>query len=426
MTGIEKKMTDTDDLANRPTIDFDHHSAAFADNWREVTRDLRTKCPVAWTEAHGGYWVVSRYEDVKKVALDDHTFSSDNDLAGERKGYKGTAIPSAPMQLIPLEVDPPRFTQYRDLLNPKFSPSAAELWRPFLQQVANALIDKFCESGSCDLVNDLASPVPAMLTMKLLGLPLADWEDVATPFHEISWAVPGSEMYDRAIQGIFRVMGRLSEELAIRRDNPADDLLTFLLQSKIDGELLSEEEILKICFLQLIGGVDTSTGLLSHTYVWLSEHPDEQKRLLDEPQLLKRATEEFLRWVSPAPALARTVTTETELGGQRLCPGDRLLLSWSSANQDDSIFENSDEVDLDRWPNRHQAFGLGAHRCLGSNLGRVQFQEVLKVTLRRLPGFKIDLAAAQRYPSLGQVNGYTNLPATFTPTEPVGEKLPFG
>jgi cytochrome P450 len=417
-------VTETEHRSARPTIDFDHHSAAFADNWRAVTSELRTKCPVAWTESHGGYWVVSRYEDVKAVALDDETYSSDNDMAGERNGGQGTAIPRAPMQLIPLEVDGPRFAKYRTLLNPKFSPAAAEPWRPFVRQTADALIDLICESGHCDLVEDLASPVPAMLTMKLLGLPLADWRDVATPFHEISWAVPGSEMYQRAIEGIFRVLGRLSEELAKRRTDPADDLLTFLLTSEIDGEPLSEEEILKICFLQLIGGVDTSTGLLSHTFAWLSEHPDQRQRLLDDPELIKRATEEFLRWVSPAPALARTVTTDVELGGQRLCPGDRLLLSWASANQDADTFADPDQVDIDRWPNRHQAFGLGAHRCLGSNLGRVQFQEVLKATLRRLPDLKVNIGEAQRYPSLGQVNGYSALPATFTPSKPIGEQLP--
>lgn len=417
-------MTETEDRTTRPTIDFDHHSATFADDWRNVTEELRTKCPVAWTDAHGGYWVVSRYADVRAVALDDHTYSSDNDMTGERGGGQGTAIPRAPLQLIPLEVDPPLFAKYRSLLNPKFSPGAAEQWRPFLRQTADALLDLFCESGQCDLVKDLASPVPAMLTMKLLGLPLADWEDVATPFHEISWAVPGSEMYQRAIEGIFRVLGRLSEELAKRREAPADDLLTFLLESEIDDQPMSEEDILKICFLQLIGGVDTSTGLLSHTFAWLSEHPEERQRLLDEPDLIKKATEEFLRWVSPAPALARTVTTETELGGQRLCPGDRLLLSWASANQDADAFEDPDNVNIDRWPNRHQAFGLGAHRCLGSNLGRVQFQEVLMATLRRMPDITVDMAGAQRYPSLGQVNGYSTLPATFSPSKPVGASLP--
>jgi cytochrome P450 len=417
-------VTDTQNETARPIIDFDHHSSAFADNWRAVTAELRSQCPVAWTEAHGGYWVVSRYEDVKAVALDDKTFSSDNDMAGERNGGQGTAIPRAPMQLIPLEVDGPRFNEYRKLLNPKFSPAAAERWRPFLRQAANAMIDQFCESGECDLVHDLASPVPAMLTMKLLGLPLADWEDVATPFHEISWAVPGSEMYQRAIEGIFRVLGRLSEELAKRRGAPADDLLTFLLHSEIEDQPLTEEEILKICFLQLIGGVDTSTGLLSHAFAWLAEHPEEAQRLIDKPELIKRATEEFLRWASPAPALARTVAVETELGGQRLCPGDRLLVSWASANQDAQVFDDADTVNLDRWPNRHQAFGLGAHRCLGSSLGRVQFQEVLQVALRRMPDLKVDLTAAQRYPSLGQVNGYATLPATFRPDSPLGEELP--
>ena len=231
-------------------------------------------------------------------------------------------------------------------------------------------------------------------------------------------------MYHRAIEGVFRVLGKLAEELVKRRAEPADDLLSFLAGAEIDGRPLSEEEILKMCFLQLIGGVDTSTGLLSHTFAWLSDHPDESRRLLDEPAYLRTATEEFLRWVSPAPALARTVTKETELGGQRLCPGDRLLVSWASANQDEAVFDNPDEVKLDRWPNRHQGFGLGAHRCLGSNLGRVQFQEVLTTTLRRLPDLKADVGAAQRYPSLGQVNGYATLPATFTPVEPVGARLP--
>lgn len=410
---------------DRPTVDFDYYSQQYADHWREITADLRAKCPVAWTEAQGGYWVASSYEAVRTVALDDDTYSSDHDVTGERNGYKGAGtIIGSPVQLIPLEVDPPLFMAYRKLLNPKFSPSAAEPWRPFVRQATHAMIDRICQKGRCDLVSDLASPIPAMLTMRLLGLPLEDWEDVATPFHEISWAVPDSEMYQRAVEGVFRVMGQLGQELATRRDNPADDLLTYLVEADLDGRPMSDEEILKICFLMLIGGVDTTTGLLSHAFAWLADHPSEIPRLLKEPEYLRTATEEFLRWVSPAPALARTVTKETELRGQRLCPGDRLLISWASANQDEQVFANSGDVQLDRWPNRHQAFGLGAHRCLGSNLGRMEFQEVLVATLQRLPDLKADVASAQRYPSLGQVNGYATLPATFTPVDPVGANLP--
>lgn len=409
---------------DRPVVDFDHHSQAYADDWRAVTADLRARCPVAWTEAHGGYWVVSGYEDVRTVALDDVTFSSDNDTLNERNGYQGVAIPRGPVQQIPIEVDPPLFSAYRKLLNPKFSPAAAEPWRPFLRQATDALIDLVCEKGELDLVHDIASPVPAMLTMRLLGLPLDDWKSVATPFHEISWAVPGTELYQHAIEGLFRVLGDLTGVLEQRRAEPQDDLISCLAGASLDGRPLSDQEVLQICFLQLIGGVDTSTGLLSHTFAWLSEHPDEVPKLIEDPAYLRSATEELLRWVSPAPALARTVTTETVLGGQRLCSGDRVLVSWASANQDASVFDDPDEVRLDRTPNRHQAFGLGAHRCLGSNLGRVQFQEVLVTTLRRLPDLTADLSRAERYPSLGQVNGYSALPATFTPSAPLGVGLP--
>lgn len=408
----------------KPTVDFDHHSKEYADGWREVTADLRNRCPVAWTDAHEGYWVATSYDAVREAALDDATFSSDNDIMGERDGGKGSAIPSAPLRLIPLEVDPPLFTAYRKLLNPLFSPTAAEPWRPFLQQVTNVMIDRVCEKGELDIVHDIASPVPAMLTMSLLGLPLEGWARVATPFHEISWAVPGSEMYTRAVTGLFTILGEIAVVFNERKAEPRDDLLTFLANAEIEGRPLTEEECIQICFLQLIGGVDTSTGLLSHSLAWLTDQPDDARRLVDEPAYLKTATEEFLRWVSPAPALARTVTAPTELGGQSLCPGDRLLLSWASANQDAAMFDDPETVQLDRKPNRHQAFGLGAHRCLGSNLGRVQFQEVLVTTLSRLPDLRADVSRAERYPSLGQVNGYSTLPATFTPTTPVGASLP--
>ena len=169
--------------------------------------------------------------------------------------------------------------------------------------------------------------------------------------------------------------------------------------------------------------MDTSTGLLSHTFAWLSEHPEENQRLLHEPELLKRATEEFLRWVSRHQHWRGPSQLKPNSAGSG-CARGPIALSWASANQDAEIFDDPDTINLDRWPNRHQAFGLGAHRCLGSNLGRVQFQEVLKVTLRRLPDLKVDLAGAQRYPSLGQVNGYATLPATFTPSAPVGADFP--
>lgn len=259
--------------------------------------------------------------------------------------------------------------------------------------------------------------------MKLLGLPMDNWKQTSKPFHEISWAVPGSELQVQAVEGLFGVLAELAVLLVERRGDPQDHLLSYLAGADLEGRPLTDDEVLQICFLQLIGGVDTSPGLLAHTFAWLSEHSDEIPRLLDDPGLLSSATEEFLRWISPAPALARTVTTETQLGGQRLCPGDRVLVSWASANQDETAFDHPVQVRLDREGNRHQAFGVGKHRCLGSNLARVAFQEVLKAALTRLPDLKVDLSRARRYPSLGQVNGFAVLPATFTPTPKLNVSL---
>ena len=408
----------------RPVVDFDHHSERFADGWRDQTAELRATCPVAWTDAHGGYWVVTGYDQVREVALDDGTYSSDNDLEGVRSGYQGVAIPRGPVQQIPIEVDPPLYDAYRRLLAPKFTPRAVEAWRPVVAEIAHAVVDVFCEKGELEIVEDLASPVPAILTMKLLGMPMDNWKQTATPFHEISWAVPGSELQAKAVEGLFGVLAELAVLLVERRSAPQDDLMSYLAAAELEGRPLTDDEVLQICFLQLIGGVDTSTGLLAHTFAWLSEHQEEVPRLLADPALLASATEEFLRWISPAPALARTVATETELGGQRLCPGDRVLISWASANQDETEFDHPEQVRLDREGNRHQAFGVGRHRCLGSNLARVVFQEVLKVALTRLTDLTVDLGGARRYPSLGQVNGFAVLPATFTPTPRLNVPFP--
>jgi cytochrome P450 len=303
---------------------------------------------------------------VRTVALDAETYSSDNDMSGERNGYQGAgATPRSPFQLIPSEVDPPLFYSYRKLLNPKFPPAAAGTCRPFVRQVTNAMIDGICQSGQCDLVKDLASPVPAMLAMRRLGLPFADWQEVSSPFHDIATEAAGSAGHQRAIEGMLRVMGRLTEELAKRRGDPQEDMLSYLAFAEMDDRPLSEQEIMKIGFVTPGWELKTSTSLLSHAFASLSDHPEAARRLLDDPELLRTATEEFLRWASPVPAMARTVTKETELGGQKLCPGDRLLISWLSANHDENVFDDPEDVRLGRRPNHHQAFGLGIHRCLG-------------------------------------------------------------
>ena len=404
------------------TTPFDHHSAEYARDWRGINSTLRDRCPVSHTDAHDGYWVLSRYADVAEAARDDATFSSYQELPDGT--HTGATIPAGPLRQVPIEMDPPELFDHRKLLNARFSPAAVRTWEPFLRQATASRIDEVIESGHADLVRDIANPVPALLTLELLGLPQDDWQRFSDVTHQIVHTLPSSREHDAASMEFTGIVGQIAEVAARRRTQPGDDLISLLATAEINGEPLSDGRLLEMVTLVILGGVDTTGSLIGNALEWLARHPAERDRLRGNPDQLPQATEEFLRYFSPVPGLARTVTRPCTVGGQELAPGDRLFLSWSSANYDESVFERPDQVLLDRFPNRHQAFGLGIHRCIGSNFVRAEFQIVLEEVLRRLPDYTIDTAAAQPYPSIGIVNGWISLPATFTPGPRQSSHLP--
>ncbi|ROO87946.1 cytochrome P450 [Actinocorallia herbida] len=401
-------------------VDFDHHSPDYAENWRAINEDLRSTCPVAHSGAHGGLWVVSRYDDVAAVAHDDATFSSYQELPdGSRNG---ATIPASALRQVPIEMDPPEFFAYRRLLTPWFSPGAAKQWRPYLREVTTFCVDRVIETGKADLIGDIAAPVPAILTLKLLGLPVEDWRPFSDAVHAMIHTVPGTPGNEAAMTAMFTLIGQITETIARRRAEPADDLLSHLVRAEIDGRLLSDERILEMVTLVIFGGIDTTTNLIGSALEWLDRNPAERTRLRERPELIAPAGEEFLRYFSPVQVLARTATRDCEVGGQPIKAGERLLLSWASANFDEAVFDRPEEVVLDRFPNRHQSFGLGIHRCLGSNLARAEFAVVLEEVLRRLPDYAIDASGARHYPTIGIGNGWITLPATFTPAAPEGSE----
>lgn len=207
------------------------------------------------------------------------------------------------------------------------------------------------------------------------------------------------------------------EQVAItvqqRKQEPRDDLISYLVHTPVDGpdgEPMGDGLVLENCVLMMAGGMDTTTGLLANAALYLHRNPDERRRLIDDPDLLPTAIEEFLRFYSPVQALARTVATDTTLHGEQLREGQRLLLSWASANRDETVFDRADEIVMDRKPNRHAAFGLGAHRCLGSHLARLQIGIVLGELLRRIPDYRILEDQAERYETIGIVNGWSTMP----------------
>jgi cytochrome P450 len=397
----------------RTKIEFDHLSADHAERHVEIYRELREQHPVAWTDAYGGFWVVSRYSDVARIARDDETFSSDHDRGGIN-------IPPAPARNTPLEVDPPEFLHYRALLNPPFAPAALAGWDAFVSDWTAHFIDLAIESGSIDFVRELGNPVPALFTLAFLGFPLDEWQRYAEPMHDAVACPPDTPGHHRAVEGIAWVQEQIRAALAERRARPQGDLLSRIANAQLDGRPIPEERAQETVFLIIGGGVDTTTALLSNALVWLNDQPGARAYLRDDPKRIATACEEFLRVFTPTQALARTAMRDVEVGGQRIREGERILISWASANRDAALFDRPDEVVLDRFPNRHAAFGLGQHRCLGSNFARLEFGILLREVLRRMPDYQIDLSRAERYASIGIVNGWVSLPARFTPGDRIG------
>jgi cytochrome P450 len=206
----------------------------------------------------------------------------------------------------------------------------------------------------------------------------------------------------------------------LRRKDPRDDFLTLLATGTIDGEPLSHQRIQDLSFNILAGGVDTTTALTSSALVYLARNPADRQRLIEDPALLPFACEEFLRFYSPIPALCRTATADTEINGWQIGKGERVMLAYAAGNRDPEAFEDPESVRLDRFPNKHVGFGAGMHRCLGSFLARMMFQEMVSEVLKRMPDYELIEEELRPYPSIGGVNGWVSIPARFTPGKKLG------
>lgn len=242
--------------------------------------------------------------------------------------------------------------------------------------------------------------------------------------HNIVGFPPSSPEFAEAIGGLGWQNELITETIAVKRADPGDDVISFLVAQQIDGQPLAEQTVHEMITLIIAGGVDTTTALLGQAFGYLEEHPDVHRRLLDEPAFRESAIDEFLRYYSPNTAHARTVTCPVEFGGQKLERGDRILLCWLGANRDPKAFDAADEIVLERTPNKHAAFGLSVHRCVGANLARLEIDVVLTRVLARLPDYRIDRRRAHRYPAQGGSAGWSVLPVSFTPGAPVGAQLP--
>lgn len=409
-------VTGVDELARR----FDHHSIEYAQDPWGMNHALAQRCPVARSEQHGGFWYVTGYDQVRQVAMDDRTYSARHDLPNGATPYEGINLPGYPMRSGFIETDPPLATAWRRPFNKYFSVTAAEEWRPRLQRYATWCLDQKIESGVMDLVLDYCGPVPAIATLKLVGLPTDDWKTFSDASHHIVSLPPGSPECEQAMRSHAELFAKLPAIAAERRVKPTDDLLTLVTEMELDGAPLSEEMLVETVLLLVQGGVDTTSNLVGHALRYLAEHPEQRQQLIDDPGLLPSATAEFLRYYAPVQTIARTATRDTELGGCPIRAGDRVLMSWAGANLDDRAWTDPLKLVLDRSPNRQTSFGIGVHRCLGANLANVMIEVMLAEVLRRIPDYHI-AGPVSRYTTIGVIHGIEALPVGFTPRPRITE-----
>jgi cytochrome P450 len=409
--------TSNGDRPRGPVVDFDHHSPEFNADPVAAWRGLRQQCPVAWSEHYNGYWIVSDYEGNHETLKNWGVFSSAR--IPSNSGDQGIVIPGGPMDsgviVYPEELDPPEHTSVRQLLNQQLSPTASRALQPRIEHWTRLCIDAVIEDGECDLLYAVTGPVPAYVTLEWLGYPLDKALEAGAIIHDLLGYPPTSDRWLAALENVGKIQAILAETIAARRKEPRNDAISWFLTREIDGEPVDDDTLVALGIVLVGGGVDTTTGLTSSALVHMNRDHELRRRVVEEPGFLEAATEEFLRMYPPLSSVARTANQDVELRGCPIQKGDRVLVSRHAANFDENEFEEPETFVPDRFPNRHVSFGLGPHRCPGSHLARLMFQEMVRQVLTRMPDYEIDEERLLPYPDRGATTGWACLPARFTP-----------
>ncbi len=368
---------------------------------------MRMHAPVYFDQA-GGCWGIALHEDIMRLSKAPERFCSG---AGSR--------PDSPPIPSMINLDDPQHKRRRNLVNKGFTPFRVEEHEPLIREVCRQLIDRVAARGQCDFVSDIAAPLPMIMIGEMLGVEPEDrdmllrWSDdmisgtsSGAPPELVSAATKAFEEYSRYNRRV----------VTDRRANPRDDLMSVLVHAEIDGEKLSDEELLQESLLILVGGDETTRHVISGGMEALIRHPEQRRKLIDEPARIPSGVEEMLRWVTPIQNMCRTLTRDSELRGQKLRAGEKLLLLYPSGNRDERAFENPHKFEVERAPNDHVAFGgFGAHFCLGASLARLELRVMFEELLSQLPD--IELATDEKLPLRPSnfIVGLESMPVQFRP-----------
>lgn len=383
--------------------DFDHHGAEWVADPYPIMDDLRDRCPVAHTDRYGGAWLPTRHDDVAAIAYDTERFSSRSIILGNTRPPRDIAPQGiAP----PISSDPPFHHGARRVLLPAFAPQAIAKLEPGTREYCNELLDALDGRDVVDAAVDFAQHIPVRVIAEMLGFPREDADLFRTFVHDVLEGV--NDPLEVRFPKMVALFEYLTAQIHDHLDNPRDDLTTYLIDAEMDGQKLSPDHIGGTMALLLLAGIDTTWSAIGSSLWHLARTPADRERVVAEPDLLPTAMEELLRAYAPV-TMARLVKEDMDWNGCPMKADDWILLSFPAANRDPELFESPDQVIIDREVNRHSAFGLGVHRCLGSHLARMELRIALETWLARFPDFSLADPDAITW-SPGQVRGPRHLP----------------
>ncbi len=386
--------------------DFDHVDPDYAARAPEIWEELRRRCPVAHSHRYGGTWLPVRHADVCAIAKDTATFSSNGVVVHDGRPEVPPPVGLAP----PITSDPPFHRIAREVLLPAFGPRPVEAKREATRQTCRELLDDLLadveagRSRTVDAALGYTRHIPVRVIAEVLGVPRTDGDHFRRFIHRIM-EQPGSALppeHEDSLESYLRPLIR--ERVA----EPQSDLITHLTQATVEGRPLGLEHVLGTCALLIIAGVDTTWSAIGASLWHLAQNPADRRRWTDDPDVRPFAVEEFLRFYAPV-TMARIVAADADFAGRRMRADDWVLLPFPAANRDPEAFEDAGEFVIDRRRNRHVAFGLGIHRCLGSNLARMELTVALEEWMARIPDFELADPAGVRW-STGQIRGPRELP----------------